>query len=255
MKKFVRLLTIAGALGATLAATSCGSKNDDPQAQAQTAVLSGQVTPAGSMATITATDASGATYTATLTSTGAYSFAAMKLGTYTLTYTPVAGYAAPAPAAITLTAGGTTAPAITATLAAASASYTVDGTAMTAAYVFSQGMSSSNSRMLTFTANPGAAPPTVTIFLDGLLPTVGTRSLTANANTARYMAPDYVLYLSDLSPASGAALSGTFAISSVNATARVFSGTFSFVGNAGNATATSPLSRTITNGVFTNVPY
>lgn len=257
MQKLIRTLLLAAAVGTTLGTASCSSKNDDPQAQVQTAVLSGQVTPAVAVTAVTATDASGGTTTATLTSTGSYSFAAMKVGTYTLTYTPAAGYAAPAPATVALAAGGTTAPAITVVLAAASATYTVDGTPMTAAYIFSQGTAGTNNRMLTFTANPGAAPPTVTIFLDTFLPTVGTRTLTANGsgNNGRYMGLDYMLYLSDLTPASGAALSGTFTITSVSTSPRVFSGTFSFVGYTGSPTPTAPISRTITNGVFTNVTY
>lgn len=256
MQKLIRLLLLAAAVSTTLGTTSCGSKNDDPQAQTQTAVLSGQVTPAASVTTVTATDASGKTYTATVTSTGTYAFAAMPVGDYTLTFTPAAGYVAPAAATAKLVASGTTAPAVTVALAAASATYTVDGTAMTAAYIFSQGIST-NGRMLTFTANPGAAPPTVTIFLDTFLPTVGTRSLTANGsgNNGRYTGLDYVLYLSDLTPSSGAALSGTFTITAVSTSPRVFSGTFSFVGYTGNPTATSPISRNITNGVFTNVTY
>ncbi|RZK20987.1 MAG: carboxypeptidase regulatory-like domain-containing protein [Hymenobacter sp.] len=254
MQKFVRALLFAAVAGATLGGASCGSKKDDPQAQSQTAVLSGQVTPAASVATVTATDASGKTYTATVTGTGAYAFAAMTVGAYTLSFSPATGYTAPAAVAVTLGAGGTTAPAVTAALAPATATYTVDGTAMTANYIFSQGMASSSSRMLTFTANPGAAPPTVTVFLDGLLPTVGTRSLTTNANNARYMAPNYELYLSDGGAALGLPMSGTFVISAVSTSPRVFSGTFSFVGTAGSSTA-SPVARTITNGVFTNVPY
>ena len=254
MKKRLHLVALATALATTLVTASCGSKKDDPQAQTQTAVLSGQVTPAAAVTTVTATDASGKTATATVTSTGAYAFAAMQPGTYTLAFTPAAGYAAPAAATVTLAAGGTTAPAITAALAVASATYTVDGTPMTANYIFSQGSGNSNLRVLTFTANPGGAPPTISVFLDGLLPTVGSRSLTTNANNARYMAPNFELYLSDGGAALGLPMSGTFTIVSVSTSPRVFSGTFSFVGTAGSSSA-SPVTRTITNGVFTNVPY
>jgi hypothetical protein len=257
MQKLLRTFLLAAAVSTTLGTTSCGSKNDDPQAQTQTAVLSGQVTPAASVTTVTATDASGKTYTATITSTtGAYAFAAMPVGDYTLTFTPATGYVAPASVAAKLAGGGTTAPAITVALAAASASYVVDGTAMTATYVFSQGMGTTG-RMLTFTANPGAAPPTVTIFLDTFLPTVGSRSLTANGsgNNGRYMGLDYLLYMSDYGSSVGLPVSGTFTISSVSTSPRVFSGTFSFLGTASNPPATSPVTRNITSGVFTNLPY
>lgn len=257
MQKFIRTLLLATTVGATLATASCGSKKDDPQAQAQTAVLSGQITPAGAVATVTATDASGTATTATPTSTGSYSFAPLKLGSYTLTYAPVAGYTTPAPAPVMLAAGGTTAPALTVALAAASATYVVDGTPMTATYIFSQGAAGTNNRMLTFTANPGGAPPTVTIFLDTFLPTVGSRSLTNNGsgNTGRYTGLDYALYLSDYGSVLGLPMSGTFTVSSVSTSPRVFSGTFSFLGTTSSSSATVPVTRNITNGVFTNVPY
>lgn len=103
-------------VGASLTATSCGDKKNDPvaQPQAQTATLSGQVSPVGSITTVTATDASGKTATATPGSTGAYSFPGLALGTYALTFAPATGYIAPAAASVTLVAGGSTAPTTTA---------------------------------------------------------------------------------------------------------------------------------------------
>lgn len=254
MNKFVRMLTLAAAVGATLTTASCSSKNDDQvQPQSQTAILSGQVTPANTITTVTATNARGVATTTTVTSVGTYAFTALPLGDYNLTFTPIAGYAAPTPVVITLKSGGTIAATITVVLAAASASYSVDGTAMTASYVFSQALS--GSRALTFTANAGSAPPTVNIFLDSVIPTVGTRSLTTNSNLAQYTSIDNVAYLSTQPSPSGGALSGTFTVSSVSSSPRVFSGTFSFVGANSNPPAPAPATRTITNGVFTNVPY
>lgn len=114
-------------VGATLATPSCGDKKADPQAQAQpeTAILSGQIAPAGSITTVTATDASGKTTTAIPTSTGAYSFPSLVVGSYTLAFTPATGYVAPAAATVTLVAGGTTAS--TTTVAALVVTATLSG--------------------------------------------------------------------------------------------------------------------------------
>ena len=81
-----------------------------------TATLSGQVAPAGSIATVTAIDVSGRLFTVTPTSTGAYSFPNLAVGSYTLAFTPTAGYVAPAPASATLVAGGTVVPTTTVAL-------------------------------------------------------------------------------------------------------------------------------------------
>ncbi|RZK18672.1 MAG: carboxypeptidase regulatory-like domain-containing protein, partial [Hymenobacter sp.] len=195
MQKSIRLITLATALGTTLLTTSCGSKTDDPQAQTQTAVLSGQVTPAASVTAVTATDISGKAYTATVTSMGTYAFAAMPVGDYTLTFSPATGYAAPASVAAKLAASGTAVAAITVVLAKAAVSFQVDGVAVTAPYAFSQTLS--NDRFLTFSVSPGGAPgPTVSINMAGLTPAVGTYSLDNSSSNAQYMTADYISYYS-----------------------------------------------------------
>ena len=323
-------------VGASLAATSCGDKKADPVAQPPapaTATLSGQVSPAGSIATVTATDASGKATTATPTSTGTYSFPGLTVGTYTLAYTPATGYTAPATAAVTLVAGGTTAPAITvapvpttatlsgqinpagavasvratndasgtvytatpsstgaysfpnlpfgrytvlfiaasgfnATIATASATVVAGGTTMppltvsqlptqalyllnnfgyvTPVYISPQVLGSD--RFITF---ENSTNQRLTLFLQGLTPTVGTFSLNSATNYAQYNGADFVNYRSNY----GSSASGTLTITGVNTATRRYSGNFSFVGGAVNPNAGSPSTRTITDGAFVNISY
>ena len=334
MHHYFRSLAFGLIVSTSLAAVSCGSKKDDPVVQpaAQTATLSGQISPAGSIVTVTATDASGKTTTATPGSTGAYSFSGLTPGTYTLTFTPASGYTAPAAASVTLAAGGTTAPpttvaatpttatlsgqispagsvttvtatnasgtavtttpgstgaysfpnlpfgiytltfataggyqpittATTVTLGAAGAtaptvstsqlptraSYTLNGVTITPVYISSQLLGSD--RFVTFDTSTDQR---ITLFLQGPTPTVGTVSLTSSAvNYAQYNANDYVLYRSNV----GSSSQGTLVITGVNTSARLYSGTFSFVGGVVNPNAGSVATKTITNGTFTNISY
>jgi hypothetical protein len=251
MKRFLLILSLSLGSGAAMLTTSCSSSSDPTPAKA---TLSGQITPAGAVSEVTATNAAGQTATATPTSTGTYSFPNLAVGAYTLSFTPAPGYATPAPQQVTLAASGTTASPTTATLAPASVSYTVDGTVVNPTYIFSQSPFNDD-RMLTFALSPGGAPgPTLTLFLEGVIPTVGTRSLIDDHNSGRYTGPDYILYDSSFNTGT-VTLSGSVTITSVNTAARRFSGTFSFLGIGVNTTATSPETRTIANGVFTNVTY
>ncbi|MFD2718980.1 hypothetical protein ACFST9_09655 [Hymenobacter monticola] len=322
-------------VGASLTATSCGDKKNDPVVQPPapaTATLSGQVSPAGSITTVTVSNASGPVATATPTSTGAYSFPGLTLGAYTLAYTPAPGYTAPATAAVTLAAGGTAVPTTTVALAPTTATlsgqinpagavasvratndasgtvYTVTPSS-TGAYAFPNlpfgrytvqlvAASGFNQTISAFSATVVAGGTTVpvftvsrlptealytlstgnvvpvyispqvlgsdrfitfenstnqrlTLFLQGLTPTVGTVSLTTAANYAQYNGPDFVNYRSNY----GSAASGTLTITGVNTISRLYSGNFSFVGGAVNPNVGSPSTRTITNGSFVNISY
>ncbi|MDQ2771845.1 MAG: hypothetical protein M3Y54_15255 [Bacteroidota bacterium] len=255
MQNVVRIITLAVAVSAALLTSSCNKASDPQATSAQTATLSGQITPASAVTTVTATDASGKATTATPGSTGAYSFPGLALGAYTLTFTAAAGYATPASQAVTLAAGGTTAAATTATVAPASASFTAGSTAVTATYIFSQTLA--GDRFLTFTVSPGGAPgPTLGIDLAGLTPIVGSYSLTGSAYgySAYYMGADYQTYYSDGNSPTGTVKSGTLVITGVNPTLRRFSGTFTFVGY-GTTNSGAYVSKPVTNGVFANVSY
>lgn len=260
MHHSIRTLALSVAVGSLLAGTSCGSKQADPQAQAQTAILSGQVSPAGSVTAVTATDASGKAFPATLTSAGAYTFSPLALGSYTLTFISADGYTTPAPVTVTLGASGTSVPATTVAVARATASFQVDGAAVNAEYIFEQTIS--NDRFLTFTVSPGGAPgPTLNFIIGGLVPIVKTYNSASDEFSANYLDASYNTYYTDRSTQVGAS-NGTLVVTAVNSTLRRFSGTFSFV--LGNPTGGSisgallpgtPLTKTITKGVFTNLYY
>lgn len=256
MNKIVRVLILALLTGSALATTSCGSKSSDPQAQpqVQTATLSGQISPAGAITTVTATDASGKATTATPSSTGAYSFPGLAVGAYTLTFAPTAGYNTPAPQQVTLTAAGTTATTTTATLAPATVSFKANGTLVTPTYIFSQVFV--GDRRILFSVSPGGAPgPTLSINIPGVTPVVGSYSLTGSLTgyDATYLAADYQSYFT-VGNNNGAPRSGTLVITSVNAASRRFAGTFEFMG-FGTTNAGAYVSAQITNGVFANLSY
>ena len=258
MNRLVRFLFLGLLSGSSLFSASCSSSKSDPQpaqpVAPATATLSGQITPTGSVTTVTATNAAGQTTTATPTSTGAYSFPGLAVGAYTLTFTPATGYATPAPQPVTLTASGTTATATTATLAPATVSFKANGITVTPPYIFSQVFS--GDRRILFSVSPGGAPgPTLSINMTGVTPAVGSYSLTGSlyGYDATYIAADYQNYFTTGSN-NGAPRSGTLVITSVNAAARRFAGTFEFVGFDTN-NAGAYVSVQITNGVFTNLPY
>ena len=212
-----------------------------------TATLSGQVNPAGSVATVTATNAAGTAVTATPNSSGAYSFPNLPFGVYRISFTAAGGYQAiSATYSVTLVAGGTTVPTVSTSQLATGASYTLNGTTITPQYISPQVLGSD--RFITFETSAGQR---LTLFLQGLTPTVGTFSLNSATNYAQYNGTDFVNYRSNV----GSSATGTLVITGVNTTTRRYSGTFSFVGGVVNPNTGSPTTRTVTNGSFTNISY
>ncbi|MDQ2773262.1 MAG: hypothetical protein M3Y54_22485 [Bacteroidota bacterium] len=114
MKNIFHLLCPAVFACTSLLFSACGSSKSDPTPTpttptAQTGTLNGQITPAASITTVTATDAANKNTTATPNATGAYSFTGLAAGTYTLIFTAATGYTAPAnQTGVVVTAGGTT---------------------------------------------------------------------------------------------------------------------------------------------------
>jgi hypothetical protein len=108
-----RFLLVGLWLSTAILITAC--KDDDPAPQTQTGALVGQATPATALTVVTATAASGQQYTASLdAATGAFAFVTLPVGTYTVTFTPAAGYRAPASQTATVTVNHTTTlPAVT----------------------------------------------------------------------------------------------------------------------------------------------
>jgi hypothetical protein len=213
-----------------------------------TATLSGQINPAGAVASVRATnDASGTVYTVTPTSTGAYSFPNLPFGRYTVLFIAAAGYNATiSTVSTTVVAGGTTLPLLTVSQLPTQALYMLNGATVTPIYLSPQVLGSD--RFITFETS---ANQRLTLFLQGLTPTVGTFSLTTAINYAQYNGADFVNYRSNY----GSSASGTLTITAVNTTARLYSGNFSFVGGVVNPNTGSPTTRTITNGVFVNISY
>ena len=268
MKKFIYRAALALlVLGSAPLLESCSHKTADPApAPAPTAVLSGQVTPAGSVVTVTATNAAGVGVTATPDATGAYAFANLPLGAYILTFTPAAGYTQPAPVSVTLAAGGTTAPALKVTLAPASATITVNGGAamnvplMGMNVYATSGGATGPGHDVRLHVNPyGTAGPTVDLALDGREPQAGTHELNSYAYNAFYEGPDYIYYYTNLGATQYANI-GTVTLT-VNAAQHLFSGTFTFTGRdphsyspSGTLPPNTPPTVAV-SGTFENLPY
>jgi hypothetical protein len=118
MKLLLHFLFVAFFATTTLVLSSCGdSKKPDPAPAPTTGTLNGQITPANSVTSVTATSTStpATTATATPNASGAYTFSTLAAGIYTLSFTPATGFAAPNNLNIVVvTAGGiTTAPPVT----------------------------------------------------------------------------------------------------------------------------------------------
>ncbi|RIY11577.1 hypothetical protein D0T11_07145 [Hymenobacter rubripertinctus] len=243
------------ALAATVPLLSaCGDKATDPVVATRTATLSGMVGPAGAAVAVTATAAGGqATRVAPDAGTGAYAFPGLPTGAYTLTFEPAPGYAAPAPATVTLGASGTNAGTTTLAALPAGITYRANGVAVSTTFYSTQVLS--DSRIITVLADPGGPNErTIQLLLDGLVPVVGTYSLVTPENSARYTGPDAVPYSSNYIR-TGSATEGTLVITVVNAATHRFSGTFRFVGNKVFGPASAPDTATITEGILTNLGY
>ncbi|MGY3088203.1 hypothetical protein ACVWYF_001236 [Hymenobacter sp. UYAg731] len=239
--------TAPAAATVTLVAGGTTAPTTTVAAAPTTATLTGQVNPAGAVTTVTATSASGVAVTAIPGSTGAYSFPNLPFGTYTITFATAGGYQPiTTTPSVTLAAGGTTIPTVSTSQLPTRASYVLNGVTITPVYISPQVLGSD--RFITFDTTTDQR---ITLFLQGLTPTVGTLSLTSTANYAQYNANDYVLYRSN----AGSSPQGTLTITGVNTSARLYSGTFSFVGGVVNPNTGSATTKTITNGTFTNISY
>jgi hypothetical protein len=114
--------------------SACSSdKKEDPTPQ--TGTVQGQITPANSITTVTATDSVNHVTSATPTASGEYTFALPK-GNYVLHFTPANGFTVPVDQLISVSAGGITIPDPTnVTQSGGTATLTVDGTAVTVSLV------------------------------------------------------------------------------------------------------------------------
>lgn len=253
-----------------LTITGCTGSKDDPTPAVTTGTISGMVSPAGSITTVTATSASGQMATATpVASTGAYSFASLAAGTYGLTFAPATGYVAPAarPGVVVMTgqttAAGTTTVSPTSPGGAAgsftwseggvaksgvvqahtlqaggtSSVYTLNLTGATAA-----GGGTTNNDLVTLTLLNVSGPGTYALGISasGVLATATFNRNRIGSPTAIWGAGPGL---------AGGQGSGSITLTSFNPTARTAAGTFTFTG--GPVTNTGTVNTVaVTNGLF-----
>ena len=256
MKHLFQFLFLAFFAATSLVLSSCGDdKKTDPAPT--TGTVNGQITPANSITTVTATStatpATTTTTTATPNASGAYTFTNLAAGTYTLSFTPATGFAAPATQTVTVTAGGTaTATPVTVTTTStggASFTYTINGTATTANLVTGNALFGS----LLIQSSSSTGSRIVTLSLDVLPTGPRTYTLGGTSSTSEISVTEAVgTSLVDWSTSTTGG-TGTVTVTSVSANPRRVSGTFTAVAQPDGPGATG--TRTITAGTFSNVAF
>ncbi|WP_035568075.1 carboxypeptidase-like regulatory domain-containing protein [Hymenobacter sp. IS2118] len=250
MKHLSYILFLVFSISTSLLFSACDSSKSDPTPT--TGIISGQVQPVNSVATVTATDASNKDFTAKPSSTGAYSIDGLAAGTYTLSFTPATGYSAPATQSLTVTAGKTvTAAAVTLTQGG-SGRFTVGSTTTTPTLILGNLLSGNLS--ITLASTTGRS---VVFNLDGYTSTARTYSLANQLFTATQLIYSEQVGTTAQQWTTAGFLSnnlgsGSVVVTSVGSNPRRVSGTFT--ATAYPATSATTGTRTIT-GSFTNVPY
>jgi len=259
MKPLFLFLLLAFVAATTLVLSSCGEDKKTapaPTLAPTTGTVTGQLTSANSVTTVTATSNAtpATTASATPTASGAYTFPNLVPGTYTLSFTPATGFTTPATQPVAVTAGSTTtATPVTVPMggtgSGASFTYTLDGTAITANLVSANVVSTS--LFIQSSGNQGSR--IVTLSLEPV-PT-GARSYTVGGAGSTSEIGVTEVGGSSLAEWSTSATggSGTITITSVSTNPRRVSGTFSAVALPRGASATG--TRTLTAGTFTNVAF
>ena len=253
MKHLFHFLFLTFFAATSLLLTACGDKKTEPAPT--TGTVNGQISPANAVTTVTAT--SGGTPATTATATpnagGVYAFAALAPGTYTLSYTPAAGFATPAPQTVTVAAGETvTAAPVTVTVSVPGGSgsgfaYTVDGAPATATLV------SANVLAGSLVLQGSSSSRTVSISLDQvptgpLTYSFGGVGSTSEITVREAAGSNFAEWNTTL-----AAGSGYVTITAVSANPRRVWDTFFAVAQPrGTRTAST---RTLTAGTFSNLSF
>lgn len=239
------------------ATISCSKSNSDPMPATPTATTGGTegtVSPAGSVATVTATNAGGVTFLATPNATtGAFSLANLAAGTYTLSFTPATGYVAPTNRTITIVAGqtaaaGTVTVASDGTIKSGTVTWTVGGTTYSTTTV-SGLVDPTVNRTFSFSAR--ATTGSVIDELGAGMGTTfsgGTGTFTLGNSpyqNATYLRTSGGLVTGQYYTNTGNT-AGTFVITSYSAATGTIVGTFGFVANSSNSAG----SISVTNGTF-----
>ena len=245
------LLVILLALTATF--ISCTKKTDDPGPT--TGGLAGTVNPADALTSITATDGGGLTFVARpAAGTGAFALADLKPGTYTLSFAPASGYAAPAARNITVVAGQTASAGTVSVVGNGTPRGTLTWTMNSTAYTTTafSGTISSQAIELTATATAGSITDVVTLSIPAFSGSASISTLGGNGYGvpgASYQriansipGPMYDTY--------GSTSTGSIVVTAFDANARTLSGTFGFVGQNYSAATGTITTAPVTNGTF-----
>jgi len=246
------LFIILISLSLLAAVTACSKKGDDPTPVVTppaptTGGITGTIDPAGSIRTVTATNAGGLTFPLGV-SGSIFRFENLAAGVYTLSFTPAAGYNAPANRSLTVVAGtdavaGTVSVSPQVSVLRGSVSWEIGATTFTAATL------SGSLTAVIATAQTGAQADVLTLNLPGFNG-VGTYRLENinQQNNAQYITSNGGVPTASYSTTVVGGLNGTVTVTSYDAATRTMSGTFGFV--ATNRVFTSA-TLTVSNGRFT----
>lgn len=252
---------LLGLLGLPLltATVSC-SKKEDATPVATTGAVEGNITPAGSLTTVTATNGNGLTFLATPNaSTGAFALTGLAPGRYNITFTPASGFGTPAPRAIDIVAGQTTAAGTVLVQGdgtpRGTVSWTADGITYTApitgGFLDNQnfrlqatGSNAATSGTITFDFRTSIATTGTYVMADYMTayPKFATYAKQANGQTINYST------MSAYSGTTGYSGSGSLVVTYYDANTRALRGTFDFT--AANSYLGSISYQTISNGTF-----
>ncbi|GAA3972283.1 carboxypeptidase-like regulatory domain-containing protein [Hymenobacter antarcticus] len=254
MQHLFHFLFVAFFAATSLLLTACGGdKKKDPAPT--TGMVNGQISPANAVTTVTATSGGtpATTATATPNASGVYAFAALAPGTYTLSYTPAAGFATPAPQTVTVAAGETVTAApvtVTASVPGGSGSgfaYTVGGAPATATLV------SANVLAGSLVLQGSSSSRTVSISLDQVPTGPRTYSFGGVGSTSEITVMEAVGSNFAEWNTTLAAGSGYVTITAVSANPRRVWGTFTAVAQPRGTGTTG--TRTLTSGTFSNLSF
>lgn len=253
---FGLVLLLAGSLPVATTLSSCSSdKKEDPKPT--TGSLVGTISPAGSISTVTATDAGGLTFLATPdATTGAFSITDLKPGQYKLFFTTTPGYAQLGERSITVVAGekaaaGTIVAESDGSLRSGTLTWTTGGTTYTSSTVtgnINDVGGAGTSLSITATANNGSRSDEISIFIGGFNLGIGTYQLGGGVyQNASYLRTNGGVLIEQYGGQNSA--SGTFTATTYDAATKTLTGTFGFT--AADTRTSSGNSITVSNGTFT----
>jgi hypothetical protein len=247
-------------LGLALTFTAVGCQDDDPEtnptpAQA-TGAITGTISPAGAITTVTATSSGGLTYPVTPTAAGGFSWASLPAGAYMLSFTPAPGYTTPAARTLTLSGGqtvdaGTVTAASDGSIKGGTVTWTADGSSYSSTSVSGRLVGSSFALTTQNVAGNVVSQLQLNIpsgvFTGPGLYQLGV--LTGGLVSAAYLRTTNGLVTAQYGNIGSQAATGTINVTAYDAAAGTVSGTFGFVARPLAGTTGPDL--TVSNGSFT----